>query len=252
MYILEYTTKLHLPKLIIVLSRGVQLTKKLRYTTIMGTKLPTKGTLSLVSSGSDTHKFWSSLMRRISLFTLLLVLWSVPVLAQIEIGAGGGFFTPFEDAADEHVSDYVIGGNASYYLFPKLSVGAELYYHELGLTDEQNALMTELGWEATKSLTNLSFTTKYLLSSGTISLYVKGVIGSYEYKENIVEEDGFPNTTAEKLLGYGAGLGINFQSEGFFGGFVEAIYNHMELGEDWTDDSWKYLDVRAGISLKGY
>jgi len=103
-----------------------------------------------------------------------------------------------------------------------------------------------------RSLTNFAVSAKYVLSSSGPSLYAKVVAGTYEYKESILDEDGFKSADSVSLQGYGFGIGFQFQSDGFFGGFIEGMYNKINLDEDWQWDSWEYVDVRAGVMLKGY
>jgi len=192
-------------------------------------------------------------MRKVLLISALLALLAMPALAQIEISGGGGYMFPLGDADDEHVGEYIVGGSVGYYLTERFSVGGEIYYHSLGLNETQIANAADLKWtDTSKSITNLVFCAKYLLSTGPVSLYGKFVVGSYEYKESWVEEDGLMNLYSEKLPGYGVGLGFQFQSDGFFGAYIEGVYNSISLEDDWTADSWEYVDLRAGIILKGY
>lgn len=205
-------------------------------------------------------------MRRVFLFVALLTFLALPALAQVELSFGGGYLFPSGDTAESTEGGHVIGGNAGYFLTERLCVGAEFYYHKLGLTDFQKQDLEELEMEVEKSLIDFTATVKYLLTTGSTSLYVKGIAGSYEYKEKIFEED-YDRLAAEKYRGIGAGLGIQFQSEGFFGGFIEGVYNHVFLPDDLGLDydleldydpelydnlGLNYVSVRAGIILKGY
>ncbi len=188
-------------------------------------------------------------MRRIILLASLMGLFCIPAWAQVEISVGSGYIYHLSDSAKENENSYLLGGSASYYLGEQLSVGGEFYYHKLVTTDSQEDFLEENEVEFSKSLITFTGCAKYLLTTNSTSLYIKGIVGSFEYKENITRPDEMPGVSSDKFPGYGLGLGIQYQSNGFFGGFIECIANRMNISSDYT---WDYVDIRAGISLKGY
>ncbi len=200
-------------------------------------------------------------MRKVLLIACFIVLVASPTMAQVEISAGAGYTLPVGDTADRNVGDYLFGGSVGFYLTPRLSVGGEIYYHRLGLTEAQKDYVESEELEITKSLTNLAASVKFLITEGSISPYVKGVAGSYEYKENILY-DNIHSVASDKFIGISGGLGIQFQSEGFFGAFIECMYTRVYLGDEYGDETDEYgdliyttldfFDFRAGIVLKGY
>lgn len=187
-------------------------------------------------------------MRRVFILVFLLAFWAFSASAQIEISSGLGYFMPVSDTKDIHLGSYLVGGNVGFYVSPRFCIGAEIFYHELGLTDADQEFIDLEEIEVGKSLTNFCATAKFLFNTGSTSLYTKYVAGSYEYKENVIE-DNDRRVATEKNIGVGAGIGLQFQSAGFFGGFIEGVYNHVFLE---SGDALDYVDFRAGIILKGY
>jgi hypothetical protein len=187
-------------------------------------------------------------MRRLILLVSLFVLMASPAMAQVEITAGAGYMFPMYETKDLHHGEYNFGGSVGFYLTDLFSVGGEIYYHKLGLTDAQIDYLEEQELEVSKSLTNFTASAKLLFSDNPLSLYGKVLVGSYEYKENIVD-DNIMGVASKKYPGFGGGFGLHYQSPGFFGAFVEGVYNHIFLDDG---DVMDYMDVRAGFVLKGY
>lgn len=189
-------------------------------------------------------------MKKLMVLMVLLVISAGTCLAQggSELSLAGGYAVPLGNMTDSATPGFQLGGAFGFHLAPRLTLGAEVNYSMLGLSDEMEALVdAELGpdGDLDLSLTQYGLFLKSVMSSLNSSFYSRLNLGMYKATAT-ASLGGVDISDDETDVGLGVGLGYQSFGLGRTGGFVEANLHYIFS----EGESSRFLDLRAGVTFK--
>jgi hypothetical protein len=189
-------------------------------------------------------------MKQSHLILLVLTLAATPCLAQggKEVNLAVGMALPLGDMTDQATPGLQFGGSFGFSVAPRVTLGGEIYYSMLGLSDEYEAMVEqELGPDGDMDLSITQYGLYAKIGPGptVASFYSKLSMGMYRAGATASLGD-VEIGASETDFGLGAGVGYQFFGRGTTGGFIEADY-HVILSDG---GSSSYLDLKAGVTFQ--